>query len=97
MRKTIWLERARPDLRRRVNVGAPVQQQPHDLDVVILRRDVEARGPILGRPQGCEDMWVRGTLKETEEEKRTQERVESSDIKRGQWDREDEIDTVLKK
>ncbi len=55
---------ATPDLPRRVDVGAPVQQQPRDLDVVILRRDIEARDSILGRPQGCEDMRVRGTVGE---------------------------------
>ncbi len=56
--------RAKIDLRRRVDFGAPVQQQPRDLDVAISRRDVEARNPILGRPQECEDIRVRGTVGE---------------------------------
>ncbi len=43
---------ARPDLLHRVDVGAPVQQQPSDLDVIILRRDVEARATGLGRQKG---------------------------------------------
>ncbi len=58
-----WRETARPDPRRRVNVGAPVQQQPRDLNVTVFRRDVEARTTGLGRQKECGEMRVRGTVR----------------------------------
>jgi hypothetical protein len=44
----------RLDLRRRVDAGTPVQQQPHHLHVAVLRRHVQTCGAILRRPGGCE-------------------------------------------
>ncbi len=35
------------DLRHRVGVGAPVEQEPGDLEVAVMRRLVEPRHPVL--------------------------------------------------
>jgi hypothetical protein len=42
-----------PDLRRRVDAGAPVQLQPHHLHVAILGRHDEACGADLRRQGEC--------------------------------------------
>ncbi len=50
----------RLDLRRRVDAGAPVQQQPHHLHVALSRRQKEACGTILRRPGSCAGPAVQG-------------------------------------
>ncbi len=57
---------ARPDLSRRVDVGAPVQQQPRDLDVTFFRHDVEDRPTVLDRQKGCGQTRLRNTFNRRE-------------------------------